>query len=66
MMEKLGKARDKIGMAMKSRHKACNDSSVDLIHYPLNKASAYIYQTMRDIEKLDATTGTRNENDING
>ena len=66
MMEKLGKARDKIGMAMKSRHKACNDSSVDLIHYPLSKASAYVYQAMRDIEKLDATTGTRNGNYING
>ena len=64
ILEKLGKASDKISAAMKSRHKACNDSSIELIHDTLNIASAYVYHAMRDIEKLDA--GTRNGDEING
>ena len=51
ILEKLGKASDKISAAMKSRHKACNDSSIELIHDTLNIASASVYHAMRDIKK---------------
>ena len=59
MLETLGKATDRISVAMQSVQKACKVSSADSLHHTLFKARAYVYRVINAIEKLDPPTNAK-------